>query len=200
MRSGVEAGRRFNRSSVVDGLLHVSQPGMGITVLDDGVFRILPGTTAFAAEPYPVILRFDQRRLLLGSRTEGLFLYDGAVLTPFRTEVDALIRGSLYRGLVMPDGNIVLTTTQSGAVIIGRDGRRVQVLGREQGLPSDTVYYPFVDRDKGLWLGSGGIVRVETPSPVSYFDRNRRCDWRRRRRFIATTAASSRPAAPASSR
>ncbi len=161
---------RFNRSSVVDGLLHVSQPGMGITVLDDGVFRILPGTTAFAAEPYPVILRFDQRRLLLGSRTEGLFLYDGAVLTPFRTEVDALIRGSLYRGLVMPDGNIVLTTTQSGAVIIGRDGRRVQVLGREQGLPSDTVYYPFVDRDKGLWLGSGGIVRVETPSPVSYFD------------------------------
>ncbi len=161
---------RFNRSSVVDGLLHVSQPDMGLTVLDNGVFRILPGTTVFGAEPYPVVLRYDQRRLLLGSRTEGLFLYDGTGLTPFRTEVDDLIRGSLYRGLVMPDGNIVLTTTQSGAVLIDRDGRRLQVLSRAQGLPSDTVYYPFVDRDSGLWLGMGGIVRVETPSPISFFD------------------------------
>ena len=71
-----------------------------------------------------------------------------------------MIRTSLYRGLVMPDGNIVLTTTQSGAAIIDREGHRLQVLARAQGLPSDTVYYPFVDRDAGLWLGSGGIVRV----------------------------------------
>ena len=164
---------RFNRSSVVDGTLYLPQPGLGLTVLENGVFRALPGTAALGSEPYPVVLRYDERRLLIGSRLDGLFLYDGQALTPFRSEVDDLIRGSLYRGLVMPDGNIVLVTTQAGAVIVDRDGRRLQVLDRERGLrdlPSNTIYYPFVDRDGGLWLGSGGLVRVETPSPISYFD------------------------------
>ena len=164
---------RFNRSSVVDGTLHVPQPGLGLTVLENGEFRALPGTAALGSEPYPVVLRYDERRLLVGSRLDGLFLYDGQALIPFRSEVDDLIRGSLYRGLVMPDGNIVLVTTQSGAVIVDREGRRLQVLDRQRGLrdlPSNNIYFPFVDRDGGLWLGSGGIVRVETPSPVSYFD------------------------------
>jgi signal transduction histidine kinase/DNA-binding response OmpR family regulator len=164
---------RFNRASAVDGTLYVPQPELGLTVLENGSFRALPGTASLAVEPFPVVLRYDERRLLIGTRLSGLYLYDGQTLTPFRTEVDDLLRKSLYRGLVMPDGNIVLVTTQAGAVVIDHSGRQVLLLDRAHGLrdlPSDTIYFPFADRDGGLWLGAGGIVRVETPSPMSFFD------------------------------
>ena len=164
---------RFNRSSVIDGQLYVPQPELGLTVLEKDGFRPLPGTAAIGAEPYPVVLRYDERRLLVGTRTNGLFLYDGATLTPFSTEVDDQIEGSLYRGIVLPDDTILLVTTQAGAGIIDRAGRRVQVLNRLgalRGVASDTIYSGFADRDAGLWLGLGGLARIETPSPISLFD------------------------------
>ena len=161
---------RFNRSSYVDGRLYLSQPGLGLTVFEGDAFRPLPGTEVLGPENFLVILPFDARRLLIGTRASGLFLYDGTALTPWVTEADAFAKsGQLYRGFALPDGNIALTSTTSGLAIIDRQGRQLQLLNRLRGLPSDQVYYAMADREGGLWLGSNaGLSRVDTPSPASF--------------------------------
>ena len=161
---------RFNRASAVGGRLYLTQPGIGLTVLDGDTFRPLPGTERLATEVSPVLLPYDDRRMVVGTRNSGLFLYDGAVLTPIPTEVDHLFAThDLYRGTVLPDGTYALTTTTGGMAIIDWAGRRVQVITKALGLLSDVVYYASADREGSLWLGLGfGLARVDTPSPASF--------------------------------
>ncbi len=166
------APSRLNRASLVDGQLYVTLPESGLNVLEGDRFRVLPGTAALAREVYPVVLRYDETRLIVGTRSNGLFLYDGAALTPFATELDGFLKtANLYRGVVLPDRTIALATTGGGLGIIDRQGRRVAVVDRDGGLPSNAVYYVTTDREGAVWVAlERGLARIETPSPASYFD------------------------------
>ena len=163
---------RFNRASLIDGRIYLTMPESGLNVLEGETFRALPGTERLGREPYPVLLRYDDRRLLVGTRLDGLFLYDGATLTPFRTPIDDLFKGSqLYRGAALADSTFALTTTSGGLALIDHQGQPVIRVNRSNGLPSDVVYFVMPDREGALWLGlDTGLARVEVPSPVSFFD------------------------------
>ncbi len=163
---------RFNRGSVVDGRFYLTVPETGLNLLDGDALRALPGTAVLGKEVYPVVLRYDDRRLLIGTRSNGLFLYDGAALTPFPTELDGVLKSStLYRGLALSESTIALATTDRGLLIMDRQGRRVAQLDRDHGLPSNAVYCLTVDRERGLWVGlEQGVARIDTPSPASFFD------------------------------
>ena len=163
---------RFNRASVVDGRLYLTMPESGLNVLEGDTFRALPGTEQLGREPYPIFLRYDERRLLVGTRITGCSSTTAPTLTPFRTPIDAVLTGSvLYRGTRLADGTFALTTTGGGLVIIDRQGQLVIRATRANGLPSDVVYFVMPDREGALWLGlDTGIARVEVPSPASFFD------------------------------
>jgi hypothetical protein len=64
--------------------------------------------------PYPeeTIVREQQKTfMLLGTRSQGLFSYDGVSLNPFKCEADAYLRkNSLYHGAVLLDGRYALAT------------------------------------------------------------------------------------------
>ena len=124
---------RFNRASLLDGQLYITMPETGLNVLEGDTFRPLPGTAALATEVYPVVLRYDERRLLIGRRFGGFFLYDSAALTPFPTELDEYLKSaSLYRGIALPDGTIALSTTNAGMALMDRAGRQLMTLDRGQ--------------------------------------------------------------------
>ena len=79
----------------------------------------------------------------------------------------------LYRGIVLPGPTFGFETLSAGLVTIDAAGREVMHISRANGLPSDTVYYAMRDREGALWLGlDNGVTRVETPSPVSYFNQS----------------------------
>ena len=111
------------------------------------------------------MLRYDERRLLIGTRFGGLSLYDGVTLTPFPTEVDAFLKSaSLYRGLALANGTIALASTTAGLAIIDRNGRRVAMLDQAHGLPHNAVYALMVDREGAIWTAlERGLARVECP-------------------------------------
>ena len=82
------------------------------------------------------------------------------------------VGGQVYRGTPLADGNFALTTTNAGLAIIDRNGRRVNRVDRDRRPALEhVVYFAMQDREGALWLGlDSGIARVETPSPVSFFD------------------------------
>jgi signal transduction histidine kinase/CheY-like chemotaxis protein len=163
---------RFARSAYANKHLYVVTPESGLNVLEGTTLRPLPGTSALRDEPFPLVFRYDDRRLLIGTRRNGLFLYDGASLVPFKTELDDYLKSAqVYRGTELPDGTFVLTTITNGVAFIDRTGRRLMQLGAADGLPSDAVYYAMLDREGGFWLTTdNGIARVEISSPVSFFN------------------------------
>ena len=167
----INAPSRFGRSSQVDGRVYVPTPETGLNVLEGGTLKPLPGTAAVGNEAFPVILRYDDRRLLIGTREDGIFLYDGGSLTSFVAAGDPVIKGTqLYRGIVLPGPTFAIATLGSGLVTLDAEGHQVMRVHRGNGLPSDTVFYVMRDREGALWLGlDNGVARVETPSPVSFF-------------------------------
>lgn len=164
-------GRIFNRAQFVNNTLYIGQTGGPLMALHGDRLDPVPGADRIGEEAYPIILPFDDKRLLIGTRADGLFLYDGAALHPFATEVDSLIKArNLYRGFVLPNGSIALTTTAGGLAIVDRQGRLLERIAERDGLLSPSVYYVMPDREGGLWLALAvGLVRVEAESAFSLF-------------------------------
>jgi len=169
----LRASSHFNRASLVEGRIYLTIPETGLNVLDGDTLRPLPGTVSLGREVYPAILKYDDRRLLIGTRLNGLFLYDGSSLVPFATELDGFLKAhSLYRGLILPDTTIAWATTSGGLAIMNRQGQRVELLDEEHGLPSNAVYFLMADREGTLWAAfERGLAHIETPSAASFFDR-----------------------------
>ena len=163
---------RFYRAAVASGVLYIGQPETGLMKMAADDLEEVRGGRQFVEESRLVILPYDDRRILIGTRADGLFLADGTSVTRFATEVDGWLRNmDLYRGAELPDDTIALATTGGGMAIIDRRGRLLQHLDAASGV-GDSLYYVFPDRQGALWVGmDGGIARVETPSPVSIFDR-----------------------------
>jgi signal transduction histidine kinase/DNA-binding response OmpR family regulator len=163
---------RFYRAAVADGALYIGQPETGLMKMVGETLEEVPGGRQFVEESRLVILPYGGGRILVGTRADGLFIADGKAVTRFPTDVDGWLRNmDLYRGAELPDDTIALATTGGGMAIIDRQGRLLQHLDAASGV-GDSLYYVFPDKQGALWVGmDGGIARVETPSPVSAFDR-----------------------------
>ena len=151
---------------------YVHQRDVGLMKMTDRQLELLPGGAQFAGERLQVLVPFDEGgRLLVGTFNRGLFFFDGRSFQPFETEADGLLRAhTLYRGVVLPDGALALTTMSGGVVILDRTGRMLHHLDRVRGLPGDRVLTLFLDRTGLLWLTpENGICPTEASSPLSRY-------------------------------
>jgi signal transduction histidine kinase/CheY-like chemotaxis protein/ligand-binding sensor domain-containing protein len=171
MKMWTPTGRIFNRAQFANNTLYIGQTGGALMRLVGDTFEPVPGAERIGEERFPVILPFDDQRLLIGTERDGVFLYDGTTLSPFVTEADERLKTRvLYRGFALPTGDFALTTTGAGMVIIDRQGRVLEEVDEADGLASPSVYYVMPDREGGLWVALGvGLARVEAQSPFSLF-------------------------------
>src|SRR5215204_1338395 len=167
-------GRIFNRAQIANNTIYVGQTGGTLMAVRGDNLVTVPGAERLGDEAYPIVIPFDGQRLLMGTRADGLFLYDGTTLTPFRTDVDEYLkRSNLYRGFALPNGSFAFTTTSAGMVILDREGHQLELIDERAGLQAPSVYYVLPDREGGLWLALGiGLARVEAQSPLSMFGPN----------------------------
>lgn len=189
------AQEQFHVSAVVYGDYFIRQWGVGLMRLENDSLVLVPGGEQFAGERIYVMLPFDedpgaadldgnasqqqsggvskQQRMLVGTRTLGLLLYDGESFKPFKTEADDYLHENrIYLpGAVLPGGTFALGTQGGGLLVIDRAGRRLLTLNRSNGLADNSVNYVYPDPDGGgLWLGLyRGIAYIETPSPLSRY-------------------------------
>src|SRR5512136_2388165 len=139
--------------------------------------KLVPGGGRFADERIYIMLPFPEMpangrksRILVGTRSQGLFLFDGSRFEPWQTEADELLRGNLVYspGAVLKDGRIVLNTIGSGLVVIDREGHLLQVIDKRAGLTMNTTYYVYEDRSGAVWAAmDNGISRIEFGSGFS---------------------------------
>ena len=169
-------GRGFGVARRVGSRLFVRDAEAGLFVVQDGEPVLAPDGDLLADLSFTVVLPLADERVLIGTRSQGLFGYDPRAgtararrLEPFATEAAGwLEEHQLYSGAALPDGRMVLGTLRGGSVMLEPSGRPRWHLGRRQGLADDTVLAAFADRSHDVWLGlNDGLTLVETSAGLT---------------------------------
>ena len=196
--TGWESEPGFHTAFRVDDQFFVREWGRGLSYLSGDSLRPAPGGARFANLRIYMMAPYGADHVLIATRGEGLFLYDGTSAAAFPTEADALFdQYRLYHGYPLPDGQYALSFLDGGGVVvIDAQGRLVQRLDEAVGLPDGWVNYVYGDAQGGLWmaLNNDGIARIDFSSPLSFYDRRLGLDGRvnsierhQGRLYVATT-------------
>ena len=166
---------RLHVSAIVGDKQYIRVWDKGLSILtEDNTFELVPGGERFADERIYSMLKYDDDHILITTRNEGFFLYDGKEFTPFKTEVDPYIKGETYLpGLALDDGSFVINTNNEGAFLMGHDGRLLQKFTTETGLQEGSVLNTYLDSRGVLWLPLfNGISNVNLNSTFTTLDSN----------------------------
>ncbi len=161
---------RFSECSLVRDELYVGIWNKGLCKLSGDEFEILPGGEKFADVRIYAMLPYGVDSLLIGTSTDGFFMFDGKQFRPFRTEIDEQIKDQLYSPcLILEDGRIVINTLENGVYILNKKGRVLQNFSKYNGMQDDVVDYVYVDSRGILWMALfNGIATVNLESEFSY--------------------------------
>ncbi|MEO8233562.1 MAG: ATP-binding protein [Ignavibacteriota bacterium] len=161
----------FNRAFLVTDILYVHQGETGLMELANDSLRLVPGGERFFQERIIALLSFDNNKILVFTRSQGQFIYDGQTFQPFITQADAFLQeNQLYHGAMLADGTFALATLRGGLAIMDKHGRLLQIVNKISGLIDDNIWFLYPDREGALWLAlNNGLARVEIPAPLSLY-------------------------------
>ena len=104
--------------------------------------------------------------LLLGT-TAGFFVYQNEKLAQFAPAASEFMRLNRVTSIRrLNDRRLAVGTYQGGILILKPEGSIESEVGRDAGLPSQSIFSLFVDRENSIWATTdSGIVRIEIDSP-----------------------------------
>lgn len=176
--STVKAGENnFHVFFMVHQKLYVRKWNEGLMQLENQQFELVKGGEKFSEERIYVMLPYKENKILMGTRSKGLFIFSPS--SDLRTnpelfiklESDAdefLLQNQLYHGAMLENDAYALATIRGGVIIIGKDGKTKAILNKQTDLQDDFVFFVCPDNQSGLWVAlNTGISRVEINSPIS---------------------------------
>ncbi|UCH93935.1 MAG: hypothetical protein JSV88_27215, partial [Candidatus Aminicenantes bacterium] len=170
---------RFDASFTCSGKLFIHQRNIGLMQMTDDSLRMIPGNGTFAAARIYMMVPYENRKILIGTQSKGLFIYDwGSMSTiPFPTGADDYLKeNQLNHGirLTSSPGLFALATLRGGLVIINSRGRLKEIFTKSSGLQNDNIKCVYEDLQGNLWLAlEKGIAKIEYNSPISIYDEDR---------------------------
>ena len=165
----------FHTTFFVEDNLYVREWGIGLQKSQDGHLTLVPGGEAFAQERIYAMLPFDEKRLLIVTRTQGLFLYDGKQFIPWQTELSPqyLEEAVVYFSKALGNKHFAISTARKGVIILDKQGKVVQKIDEATGLISPYIINLFSDNKGNIWVAkTRGLGQVLLNSPFSFYQRS----------------------------
>ncbi len=169
----IESSEGYHVGNIVNGTYYLRIWGRGLCYLkEDDTFALVPNGERFADERIYVILPYDKETVLIGTRNEGFYLFDGENFTPFKTGVDDYVKGKLYLpGVALEDGRFAFNTFSDGTYLTDHDGNLIQKYTTENGLQDGSVDHLYLDSRGVLWMSLfNGISNVNLNSSFTVLD------------------------------
>lgn len=94
-----------------------------------------------------------QDSLLLVSRDNGLFLYDGTTLKKYTTAAEEFCRKNQIFCAALQDSLLALGSIQGGVCLLNLKTDEMEVISTENGLQNKTILSMMFDKTGNLWLG-----------------------------------------------
>lgn len=137
-------------------------------IVNDNIVPI-PSGEMFKEAKVAFMLPFGDNKILIGTESKGLFIYDFKNLTPLPTEADQFIKkGKLYCGITTSDNQIALGTLHYGIIFVDLNGKMLMHLSTDDGLQNNTILSMKLDFQGNLWVTMDqGIDYIELASPFT---------------------------------
>jgi DNA-binding response OmpR family regulator/signal transduction histidine kinase len=164
---------RFNATFTCSGKFFIHQENIGIMQMKDDSLEPVPGGHIFAKKRIFMIVPYNAQCMLIGTRSKGLYLYDGLTFKPFHTEIDDYLEDKqVYHGIRLSSGDFAMATRRGGLVVMNSRGELTYIFNKNTGLQNDNVKYVFEDLQGNLWLAlNEGISKIEYASPIFLYDK-----------------------------
>ncbi len=155
----------------------VEEVGAGLFELKGSKLEYINGSIVPCSSGVLSVLPFQHNKYLIGTGSNGLFIYDGKQISPWNNQANDFLKTyQLNNGAVIPGKYFAFGTILNGIVIIDTTGKVVQHINKSSGMQNNTVLSLFTDPEQNLWAGlDNGIDRIEVNSPLYfYFDKTGR--------------------------
>ncbi len=169
----------YHRAFVLGGKLYLREKGRGLCVLQNDSLRLVPQGEIFKEDIISGMVALSTDVFLIGSRKQGLFYY-----FPRQNKIESINprekdwekintwiqTNVLYYLDLLPNGQVIATTTQGGILIFDAKGNFIQNIDKTKGLPPEPAYFTFIDQHQSLWVGlDNGLARVEIQQAMSHY-------------------------------
>lgn len=188
------------RAFGVNNQIFVSDINAGIGKIVNDTIKFFNAGIDVSAKVIYSILPLKENQFLLGTRKDGLFVFDAerARISIFKENVNLIKRkkgnretsvndpnisvfacnmneyfktAQIYSGSILNDGSLLINTLKGGSVILNTGGELINILNEKNGIHDNSVYSSFQEKNGDLWLGmEKGICHVELSSPFTVFD------------------------------
>ena len=164
----------FHCGFKIDDTFYVKENGIGIKKIAGDSLVFIEGSEIFADKKIYSMFRTFNGNILIGTRSNGFYLYDGNSFSTFKTEVDEYILSNLLsNGIQISNGDYAFTTLRGGMVVIDSTGALNEIFSTQGDLESDDVKYVFEDNQNNIWLAlNDGISKIEYASPFRFYSKN----------------------------
>ena len=163
----------FHRMFAVEDKLLVQEKNHSLTTAYNGRLTPFSNHSFLADKTLFAVLPFAENMLVL-TRKNGLYLFDGAAFTPFAHQaLEILKHNRIYYARQLSNNRIALAIEgeNSGLLVLNPLGGIVRHITAENGLADDLINYIYEDHQKSLWLSlSNGLARINLNAPLTYFD------------------------------
>ncbi len=117
------------------------------------VLQKVGGTGLLAGTEVKTILPFAEKDFLIGTTSNGLFLFDGKTITPWKTEANEILKACQINNGIASGGRLYFGTIVKGLVILDMNGRILNHLHNENALQNNTVLSLNADQNGSVWVG-----------------------------------------------
>lgn len=128
------------------------------------------GSEVFSDTEVKAIILLDDNRLLIGTSSKGLYVFDGEQFQVWPSQIsEALKKYTLNNGIKLGD-KLVFGTILQGVYIVGSDGVFENHLNSSNALQNNTILALKADQDENLWVGMDkGYDFIWFKSPIENY-------------------------------
>ncbi|MDR0682072.1 MAG: hypothetical protein LBG15_09540 [Dysgonamonadaceae bacterium] len=171
----IKIHHKIECSGMVHEILIISTIEDGALVLNGDLFFPLPGGDLLKGKKVCSILPFNEQEILFITASNGIYLYNGHNIVPYKTNIDTFLYENQVFCAEINDSKLVFGTVRNGVVIKDLNTDENRYVNVNSGLQNNTILSITFDRQGNLWLGlDKGIDYMMINSPVyDLFGNNR---------------------------
>lgn len=144
--------RIYCSAKIRDGLFVAT--ASGIFLVTGNQLNALQGSEQLRGYEIRSLQPLGDNSILIGTDFNGLFIFNGIEIKPFKTDADTFIKANQLYSMAVNEKYIAVGTVLKGLVIMDLSGRKCQYLSTENGLQNNTILSMMFDKGGNLW-GAG---------------------------------------------
>lgn len=133
--------------------IFVQLDNIGLNELIGDSLKLIPGGDLLANGLVRTILSFENDKFLIGSGTEGLFIYDGYEIKKWDAPVQDKIKNAQINAGIFDGKYYYVGTIMSGVYIFDVKGKLIRNFSADNNLQNNTVLGISEDNEGNIWLG-----------------------------------------------